>query len=125
MPGKRKYYGCKVGGCEAPHDSKGYCKRHYMQMKKSGKITVLYYEVNKPNEIRDYGNYIGIILKDRYGNVNGEALIDKGNASDVLQYKWHKTTGDYVARKKKQGSQDYSFCTGMSLKGRRTWLSTI
>ena len=70
-----------------------------MQIRKRGKIVVPHYEVNAPNETIDYGSHTGIVLKNRYGEINGEALVDKCNALDVLQYKWHKTKSGYVARR--------------------------
>lgn len=99
MPGKRKYIGCKVEGCNAPHGSLGYCHRHSMQIRKSGKIVVRNYEVNQPNETIDYGDYTGIILRNRYGEFVGEAIIDSSRKEEVLKYKWHKTNKGYVARR--------------------------
>ena len=96
---RKKYHGCRVDGCNSIHKSNGYCGRHAEQIRKNGKIVVPHYEVNAPNETIDYGSHIGIVLKNRYGKNNGEALIDKDNALDVLKYKWHKNESGYAARR--------------------------
>ncbi len=99
----RKHFGCKVEGCNGKHKGLGYCKRHYVQVKKKGEIVVGSYNVYDQNETVDYSGCTGIILKDRYGKVVGEAIIDSILSESVLRYKWHKTKDGYVARRNENG----------------------
>ncbi len=67
-----------------------YCKRHYLQMYRYGKI----YE----RTIYDLNEYIieediaYIILYDKYGNVTGKTMIDSKNVEKCKQIKWYKRT---------------------------------
>ena len=66
---------CKVTGCYREHRAKGYCGRHYYQIETHGKI--LERTRHTPNEIIDYGDYVGIILYNKKQKKIAESFIDK------------------------------------------------
>ena len=49
---------CKVKDCKNKHDSKGYCGKHYMQLKLHGKILErTRYNLNKIAEKKYFGEF--------------------------------------------------------------------
>ena len=81
---------CKVEGCNNKHYSKGYCAKHYQQIKKKGKIYKTYKE---PNDIILYDDYAEIIILDNKSNEVGRVKIDLDDVDRVGQYKWHISHG--------------------------------
>lgn len=75
--------------------AKGYCSKHYRQFKKYGYIPKR--TRNTPNEIRDYGKHVGIVLFSEEQKEVGEALIDKADLQDVRRHKWHLSKVGYPA----------------------------
>ena len=65
---------CQVAGCNNKHYGKGYCQKHYIQIRQYGKI--LTRTRKDPNEIIVYDNYAEIVLYDNYGKEINKALID-------------------------------------------------
>lgn len=82
---------CKVDGCNNKHSAKGYCKKHYTQMKRYGKI--LNRTIKDPNEIIIYEDYAEIVLYNRKCEEIGRALIDVDDVNKVKQYKWSLCKG--------------------------------
>ena len=68
---------CQVEGCNNKHYGKGYCQKHYIQIRKYGKI--LTRTRKDPNEI---------IVYDNYGKEINKALIDLDDIEKVKNYKW-------------------------------------
>ena len=77
---------CKVEGCNNKHYGKGYCAKHYQQIKRKGKIYKTYKE---PNDIILYDDYAEIIILDNKSNEVGRVKIDLDDVDRVSQYKWH------------------------------------
>ena len=77
---------CKVEGCNGKHCAKGYCNKHYYQMKRCGKVTTR----NRldPNEIIKYDDHAEIVLYDNYGIEKSRTLIDLDDVDKVKDYKW-------------------------------------
>ena len=71
---------CKVEGCNNKHYGKGYCGKHYQQMKKKGKIYKTYKE---PNDIVLYDDYAEIIILDNKSNEVGRVKIDLDDVDRV------------------------------------------
>lgn len=84
---------CKVDGCENKHYAKGYCRKHYDQMKKYGEIQRSRLDAN---EIIEYEDYAEIILYDKNNKEKARALIDLENIDLVKNYKWSITPQGYV-----------------------------
>jgi len=90
------YQKCKVENCENSalrknRGSNGYCKRHYQQIWKNGKISKrTRYD---PNEIIDCGEYYEICLYNRKNEEIGRAKIDKEDLGKVKNYKWCISVG--------------------------------
>lgn len=82
-------------------NEKPYCKKHYNQMYRYGKI----YE----NTIYDKNEYIfeedivKIILKDKYQNYKSESIIDVSDYEKICNYKWYESYGYCVTK-----SNDYN-----------------
>ena len=72
---------CQVEGCSNKHYGKGYCQKHYNQVRKYGKI--LTRTRKDPNEIIVYDNYAEIVLYDNYGKEINKALIDLDDIEKV------------------------------------------
>lgn len=68
--------------------SKGqhYCRKHYLQLYKHGKID---YTIYDDNEYIITENFAEIVLKDKKGTITGKAIIDKEDIEKCKQYKWH------------------------------------
>lgn len=88
---------CKVEGCNSKHVAKGYCSKHYQQMKKHGQI--LDRTKYDPNEIIEYEDHAEIVLYDKDCNEVARALIDIDDINKVKNYKWHVTHYNYVYSK--------------------------
>lgn len=88
---------CKVEGCNGKHLAKGYCSKHYQQMKKYGQIL----ERTKldPNEIIEYEDHAEMVLYDKDGSEVARALIDLEDVDKVKGIKWYMTHYGYVSNR--------------------------
>ena len=84
---------CVVTGCENKSLSRGFCKKHYSQMIKHGRIFRTRFE---PNELVEYEDCFGVILVDRGLRKIAETFVDKADIEWVRQYKWYLNTNGYV-----------------------------
>lgn len=84
---------CIVDNCNNKPHSKGYCGKHYMQLKRDGYIKDR--TRNTPNEIRFRENYAELIMYDKDLN-ESIALIDIEDIPKISKYKWHKRDNLYV-----------------------------
>lgn len=77
---------CSVEGCNDKHYAKGYCKKHYNQVRKNGRIS----ERTRfdKNEIIIYDTYAEIILYDEECKEIARALIDIEDIEKVKDIKW-------------------------------------
>ena len=85
---------CKVEGCEKKSRAKGYCNKHYQQMKKYGKT--LNRTTHDPNEIILKEDYAEIILYNVKSKEVARALIDLDDVERIKGYKWYLGHG-YVS----------------------------
>lgn len=77
---------CSVEGCENKHFSKGYCSKHYQQIRKHGSI--LERTTHDANEIIEYDDYAEVILYNKNYEEIARAIIDLNDVNSVKQYKW-------------------------------------
>lgn len=88
---------CSVEECNDKHYAKGYCERHYKQMKKYGVIKSFSKNTRfNTNEIILYDNYAEIILCDKYGNEKDRTLISLEDVEKCRQFKWSLNSYGYV-----------------------------
>ena len=75
-----------------------YCKKHFNHMYRYGKI--IDKTIYDKNDIEyDYKNNIAyIILRDKYQNINGKAIIDIEDVDKIKQYKWYLSFGYPVTK---------------------------
>ncbi len=97
---------CGICGCPESQTCKFYkhsrygdylCNRHYMQLRKRGKI--LTKTRLDPLEIEIKKDYAEIILKNTYAEEVARAKIDIDDIEKVKKYKWYKNAHDYVESK--------------------------
>ena len=79
---------CKVEGCNCKVKGKGYCIKHYTQLRRHGKI--LDKTRFDKNKIIIHDNYAEIVLLNKDGEECGKALIDLDDIYKVKGYKWCK-----------------------------------
>lgn len=84
---------CSVEGCTNKHYAKGYCNKHYNQMRQFGEIIRTKYD---SNEFIIHEDYAEMLLYDRKGNPINKTLIDLDCIEILKQYKWHMI-GPYVS----------------------------
>lgn len=84
---------CEIEWCNEKHDAKGYCSRHYKQMKRHGKI--LNRTIYDPNEIIIIGDIAEIVLYDINNKEKARAIIDVDDIGKIKKYKWC-LRGNYV-----------------------------
>jgi len=84
---------CKVESCNNKYYSKGYCGKHYTQLRNHGKI--LKRTMHDPNEIIDCGEYCEICLYNRQNQEVARTKIDKEDLQKIKNYKLHFNTLGY------------------------------
>lgn len=82
---------CTVENCNGKHMAKGYCCKHYNQIRKYGHI--LERTIHDPNEIIEHEDYAEIVLYDKQCNEVARALIDLEHVDSVKKYKWRLKEG--------------------------------
>jgi len=85
---------CSVENCNLPINTKGFCKKHYWQYWKHGKV--LDYSVYDKNKIIELDNYAILIICNKKGKITMEVIIDKEDVLKISQYKWHRQAENYV-----------------------------
>lgn len=89
--GKKKFSYCKQGtkcsveGCDNPVFCKGYCAKHYAQIKHHGVITTTIFD---KNEIVEHEDYAEIIVRNKQGDIKGKAIIDLDDVDKCKRFKW-------------------------------------
>lgn len=89
--------GCKVEGCEGKYYGKGYCRKHYDQIRNHGKTYKGAFFV--PNKITINERNAYIHLYNKYGDEAGVAIIDKENVDLCKKYRWWLDSKGYVQTK--------------------------
>ena len=89
---------CIVEGCHNKHYAKGYCQKHYRQMKNLGEIVRT---KDEPNEIIEYEDYAEIILYNRNKEEVARAIIDLEDIAICKDIKWSINAYGYVFNSKK------------------------
>lgn len=73
------------------------CEKHCKQIYAYGKITnSSSYNQNDKNEIRTYEDYAILVLKNKYGEIVGESIVDIDDVDIISQYKWSLGNHGYV-----------------------------
>ena len=89
---------CSVEGCNNKHYAKGYCNKHYLQIKRHGKIFKSYRD---DNDFIIYDDYAEIILRDRDTNEVARSKIDIEDIDEIKKYKWcYDAINGYVVNSK-------------------------
>lgn len=70
------------------YEGKPYCRKHYIQMVRHGKLIPTIYD---PNEWIDCGDYYECILKDKKGNETGRTKIDKEDYPLLKNFKIYRS----------------------------------
>lgn len=78
---------CKARNCEIESIAKGYCQRHYDQLRRRGKIFKRF--TTDPNQIVVRGNIAEISLYDVEGNEVAKTIIDSEDIEKIKIYKWY------------------------------------
>lgn len=92
---------CKVKNCSNKYYGKGYCKIHYLQLYRNGKI--LNRTPYDSNEIIDCGDYYEVCIysgKSEQKEV-ARTKIDKEDLEKVKNYKWYLNGTGYVVSNNK------------------------
>ncbi len=76
---------CQVEVCQNKHVAKGYCHKHYLQMRKYGKISRT---VKDPNEIIIKDNIAEIVLYDKECKEIARTIIDVEDTEKIKKHKW-------------------------------------
>lgn len=72
-----------------------YCKKHYNQMYRYGKIQKTIYD---DNDLEEDGDITRIILRDKNQNVKAVAIIDSEDVSKISGYKWYESDGYCITK---------------------------
>lgn len=85
---------CGVPGCPDACYAKGYCERHYRQVKKHGKVMLTIFD---PNEYVVSGDVCEIILTDLKGRERTRGIIDLADRKKAKKHRWYqKSGGGYI-----------------------------
>jgi hypothetical protein len=76
---------CSANGCEKPVYAKGYCRRHYEQVRTLGAVKRTKLD---GNEYRIYKDYAEIVLFNNKGQEVGATKISLHNVDKAKTYKW-------------------------------------
>lgn len=77
---------CSVEGCDKKVLAKGYCSKHYSQVRAHGEVQKR--TVRDRNEYRIEDEITYILLYNKDNEVIAEAIIDTEDLEKVLPYKW-------------------------------------
>lgn len=95
---------CQVEGCNESYRSKGYCNKHYLQIRNHGKIlTQTKYE---PNNFIVDGDVCKMSLNDTKGNIVAYAIIDTDDITKINHLKWGTGWAGYVTATNANGKKE-------------------
>jgi len=78
------------------HKDKYYCRKHYLQLSRYGKIFER--TIYDKNEIITYDDYAEVILYDKYGKEKARTIIDIKDVEKVATQKWYYLLDYCVAK---------------------------
>ena len=85
---------CKIEGCNNKHYAKGYCSKHYTQLRRHGEV--LDRTKYDSNEIIIHDTYAEIIIYNQKCEEIAKALIDIDDIEKCKQYKWFFSGHGYI-----------------------------
>lgn len=88
---------CSIEGCNKKHYAKGYCSKHYTQIKRYGEIKRTKYD---PNEIIIHKDYAEIVIYNQKCEEVARTLIDIDDVERCKQCKWFFTGHGYIINSK-------------------------
>lgn len=80
---------CIVLDCNSEGVRRGYCHRHYYQIRKYGKILDIKRHEREPNEINILNDIATMNMYDKKGNIVAETVFDSKYIPEISQLKWH------------------------------------
>jgi len=80
--------------CGKKYYAKGYCERHYGQVRCYGKI--LKRTINDPNEIIIKGDIAEVVLYNNKTHEVARAIVDVEDVGKIKDYKWHTSSKNYA-----------------------------
>lgn len=89
---------CSIKKCINNHYAKGYCIKHYYQVKRHGHI--LKRTSKDRNEIISYENYAEIVIYNKQCEEIARTLVDLDDVDKVKDTKWGLNNYGYVTNKK-------------------------
>lgn len=84
---------CKVEGCNDKNYCKGYCCRHYRQIKRHGEIKNVKKITLEESEIIVCDTYAEVFLYNKYNEKIGKTIIDIDDIDKVKGYIWRIMSG--------------------------------
>jgi hypothetical protein len=85
---------CKVDGCDCKHLAKGYCQKHYAQIRRYGHV--LERTRFDANEIVGYEDFAEIVLYNKQDKEIARAIIDLEDIEKCKDYKWRINDKGYI-----------------------------
>ena len=85
---------CSVDGCNNKHVARGYCDKHYCQIKRCGHL--LGKTRFSTNEVVTVGDHAEVIMTDMKGNEKARAIIDNADVEAIKQHKWSLDSKGYA-----------------------------
>ena len=82
---------CSVDGCNGKYLAKGYCGKHYAQIKRNGRILERTHK--DLNEIIEYEYHAEVVIYNKQHKEIARALIDLDDLDKVKDLKWHLNHG--------------------------------
>ena len=98
---------CKVKFCGLKVNKKGYCCKHYHQIRRHDKI--LSRTRYDSNEIVTEGELCRMKIYKDNGDVNGIVLLDKENVEKIRDFKWYLSKFGYVVGTNRKKWKDKIF----------------
>ena len=94
---------CKVTDCNRKVTARGYCSKHYLQIRRHGKLL----ECTRfdPNPIIIHKGYAEIIIKNKNCVGIARSIIDEEDIKIVSKHKWHLSNGYAKTRKSRKMHQ--------------------
>lgn len=106
---------CKVNWCDGDDGKLDYCNRHYLQMRRFGRILPIARNRNALQEFEFRGNDCYIVLYNKNGNKITSAIVDVADYEIVKPYKFNFSGRRYV-RIPKKSKEGFTFLHQLLLR---------